>query len=242
MNELELERKKHRVLYRELFAEANKTFLEQLNKLRNDFSCTQCMQECPLKTSEFPPSVITMLPENCSYKEWQKLCINVIKTEIEPDIFQKIENISVYRQEFKCSGCATCCNLACSDYSYEELQEKAKSGDNFAKQFTSVFVPYNSLEEARKIFPDYVDIVQTTMGEEEKIYFYHCPLLTKDNKCSKYEERPEICRDFPENPLSVLPPSCGFYGWKDEVMVAAMTLHAMSYIYKFYLAKIEETL
>ena len=87
-----------------------------------------------------------------------------------------------------------------------------------------------------------MDLVVQTLDSDEKIYFYHCPHITDDNVCTIYEKRPQICSDFPDNPLSILPPVCGFYEWKEEVMVASMTLHAMTYIYKFYLEKIEAVL
>lgn len=242
MNKLELERKKNRILYRELFFEADKTFKEQLNKLKENFSCPENCSSKGKNSSckDFPNSFIDILPDNCSFKDWQKLCIEKIKNEIEPDLQKKAAEIINYRYEFKCKRTGTCCKLACSEYSYDELKQKAQNGDNFAEQFTSVFIPYKSLGEAREVFSDYVDLVLETLESDEKIYFYHCPNITKDNVCTIYEKRPQICRDFPDNPLSILPPVCGFYEWKEEVMVASMMLHAMTYIYKFYLEKIEE--
>lgn len=334
MNKLDLERKKNRILYRELFFEADKTFKEQLNKLKENFSCSKCSSCCKIRYSHlspadifelskqedvisqeyikyfipygadesfsyekdsiipielnnnkalesdnnyansilsissepvyfyfcrlledeyscesksflcknFPASATTILPEKCSYRNWQKLCIDTIKNQIAPDISRKIADITNYRHNFNCSGCGTCCKLACSEFTYEELKLKAQKGDEFARQFTSVFIPYETLDEAREVFPDYVDLVKQTLDKDENIYFYHCPHITEDNTCTMYKDRPGICRDFPDNPLSILPPVCGFYDWKEEVMVAAMTLHAMSYIYKFYLEKIEEVL
>ncbi len=325
-------KKKNKILYRELFFQADKTFKEQLNKFKKDFFCSKCLSCCKIRYSQFSPqdlyelskqddvisseyikffipyaatddfsyeannnisidinnkkaketdenyvkniltklnepiyfyycrhlngnkclgsdksficdnfpnSITTILPEKCSFKEWQKVCIKKIKNEIEPDIFLKIKQIQDYGSTFSCNGCATCCNLACSEYSIEELKTKALNGDEFARQFTSIFIPYKTLDDAREIFPDYVDIVKQTFDKDENIYFYHCPHLSEDKRCSIYDKRPDICRDFPDNPLSILPTTCGFYDWKEEVMVAAMTLHAMSYIYKFYQDKIE---
>lgn len=334
MNQLDLERKKNRILYRELFFEADKTFKEQLNKLKKDFSCSQCHSCCKIRYSQlspseifelskqedvvsqeylrlfipygtdnsfsyeknnlisieknnqkaleadnnyyvdtilymslepvyfyfcrylkekecseesflcksFPTSVTTILPEKCSFKDWQKHCADKIKNEIAPDIYVKASEIKEYGHNFNCNNCATCCNLACSEYSYEELRQKAQKGDEFAKQFTSIFIPYKTIDEAREIFPDYVDLVKQTLDKDENIYFYHCPNLSSEKTCTIYEKRPEICRDFPDNPLCILPTTCGFHEWKEEVMVASMTLHAMTYIYKFYLDKIEAVL
>ncbi len=335
MNKLEQERKKNRVLYRELFYEADKTFKEQLNKLKENFSCLNCNSCCRIRYSNlspleifqlskeeeaisseyikifipygaeeffsyeknneitvelnnksalaaskdyvnkilskseepvyfyfckylddnkacidkeksslcrsFPNSVTAILPNNCGFSGWQRLCMDKIKNEIEPDLKIKAAEILAYRNNFSCSRTGTCCRLACSEYSYEELKQKAQNGDVFAGEFTGVFIPYTSIEEAGEIFPDYVNLVLETLDTGESIYFYHCPHITEDNFCTIYEKRPNICRDFPDNPLSILHPSCGFYDWKEEVMVASLTLHAMTYIYKFYLEKIGDS-
>lgn len=239
MNKLDSERKQNKILYRELFFEADKTFKEQLNKLGEGFSCSKCRPDCKISDAPFMTTLTMSLPENCNLRNRQKHCANIIKTEIKSDIQQKISDIMTYGNSFNCIGCATCCKLGCSEYSYEELKQKAQAGDNFATQFTSIFIPYKNFEEAEKVFPEYVNFVGKTLDEDEKIYFYYCPNLTKENKCSVYEKRPDICRDFPDNPLSVLPTVCGFYQWKEEVSVAAMMLHAMTYIYEFYLEKVE---
>ena len=84
-----------------------------------------------------------------------------------------------------------------------------------------------------------MDLVKQTLDEDENIYFYHCPHLSSENTCTIYEKRPEICRDFPDNPLSILPTTCGFYEWKEEVSVAAMLLHALIEILEFNQEKLE---
>ena len=68
------------------------------------------------------------------------------------------------RNKFSCSCCGDCCKLACSEFSPFELKQKAQNGDNFASQFLSVFVPYNSKKEARKINPEYIKEVER-LGE-----------------------------------------------------------------------------
>ena len=74
---------------------------------------------------------------------------------------------------------------------------------------------------------------------DEDVYFYHCPKLTTCNRCSDYENRPEICRVFPDNPLSILPESCGFYEWRQEVEPIALMLHSMVEIIDYYKEKIQ---
>ncbi|MDD3012922.1 MAG: YkgJ family cysteine cluster protein, partial [Candidatus Gastranaerophilales bacterium] len=192
--------------------------------------------------SNFPDSVTTILPKDCGFRDWQKTALQKIKEEISRDILIKIREIKEFRFSFNCKKTGTCCRLASSEFSYEELKEKAKNGDNFATQFTSVFIPYDSIEDARKIFPEYLDLVFHQFDEGEKAYFYHCPHVTDNNLCSIYEFRPQICRDFPDNPLSILPSVCGFNEWKEDVQVASMLLHALIEILEFNIKKIEYAL
>ena len=171
---------------------------------------------------------------------WQKNTLDLLQNDISKEIYRKLNEILAYRTKFKCVGCATCCNLACSEFSPEELKQKAQNGDNFAKQFLSVFIPYNSKEEARKVYPEYIELLEK--NKEYDVYFYHCPKLTEDKRCSDYENRPQICRDFPDNPLSILPDTCGYKKWKEEVEPIALMLHSMVEIIDFYILKIKEAL
>lgn len=171
---------------------------------------------------------------------WQKNTLDLLQNDISKEIYRKLNEILAYRTKFQCVGCATCCNLACSEFSPEELKQKAQNGDNFAKQFLSVFIPYNSKEEARKVYPEYIELLEK--NKEYDVYFYHCPKLTEDKRCSDYENRPQICRDFPDNPLSILPSACGYKKWKEEVEPIALMLHSMVEIIDFYILKIKEAL
>ena len=141
------------------------------------------------------------------------------------EVCEKKVSLFEKRNSFKCSCCGDCCKLACSEFSPEELQQKAQKGDNYANQFLSVFVPYDSKEDARAINPEYIELLEKT-GENE-VYFYHCPKVTNDNKCSDYENRPQICKDFPDNPLMLLPKNCGYVKWKEEVEDEALKFYAL---------------
>lgn len=176
-------------------------------------------------------------PDTSGY-EWQKQALILLNNDISKEIYRKLNEILAYRVKFKCVGCATCCKLACSEFSPEELKQKADNGDNFAGQFLSVFIPYKNKEEARKIYPEYIELLEEN-GEED-VYFYHCPKVTEDNRCSDYGNRPQICRDFPDNPLSILPKSCGYREWKEEIEPIALMLHSMLEIVEYYNTKLEE--
>ena len=115
------------------------------------------------------------------------------------------------KNEYSCSRCAACCQLAASEYSYQQLKQRAMRGDKFASDFVSVFVPYENEDEAKM----------------------------KDNLCTDYENRPDICKDFPHNPLKLLPSSCSFNSWKNEVAHDAMLLKAKVDIIDFYKDKLQ---
>ena len=170
-------------------------------------------------------------------EKWQIAVLDMFENDISHEIVRKWKEILAYRENFSCKGCAVCCNLACSEFSPEQLKEKAKNGDKFASQFTGIFIPYKSKEEAKEIYPEYIKLVEDTL-DDENVYFYHCPKLTDCKRCSDYENRPEICRVFPDNPLSILPESCGFNEWRLQVEPVALMLHSMVEIIDYYKQKI----
>lgn len=164
--------------------------------------------------------------------------LKILTEEVLKDAINRWVKILEYRGFYSCAGCAACCKLACSEFSPEELEQKAKNGDNFAQQFISVFVPYKNEIEAKNIYPEYFELLKGKMLYE-KVYFYHCPKVTEDNRCSDYENRPQICRDFPDDPISFLPKTCGFKNWKEEVEPTALMIRAIAEIVDFYKNKSE---
>lgn len=164
--------------------------------------------------------------------------LQFLDEEILKEVCEKWTKILEYRNNFSCKRCATCCKLACSEFSYDQLQEKAKNGDNFATQFISIFIPYDNDEDAKKVYPEYFELLEKELNNE-KVYFYHCPKLNSDNCCSDYENRPQICSSFPDNPLSLLPKTCGYGKWKEEVEPTALMLHALVELVEFYKKKLK---
>ena len=222
MSELNSSISNLRKKYREIFTIS----LEEINKRIEE-----------IKPEDFSGDILDTYTKSSLGYIWQKQVIKLLHEDISKEIYRKLNEILAYRSNFGCVGCATCCKLACSEFSPEELKTKASNGDNFANQFLSVFIPYNSVEEAKKIYPEYIELLEEN-GEKD-VYFYHCPKLTKDNRCSDYKNRPQICRDFPDNPLSLLPNSCGYREWKNEIEPIALMLHSMLEITDFYINKIQ---
>ena len=137
------------------------------------------------------------------------------------------------RDDYECNKCGACCKLAVSEYSYTQLKQRALKGDKFSEDFVSVFVPYETEEEAKAANPEYFELLNRLV-QEDKIYYYYCPKLGTDNLCTIYENRPSICRDFPHNPLKLLPSECSFNEWKNFVAHHAMLLKAKTDIINFY--------
>lgn len=203
--------------YREIFSKS----VEEIQKRIDE-----------IKPSDLKGDIFDEFPKNTEGQKWQQAALTLLDKDISKEVYRKFQEVLAYRNNFRCVGCATCCNLACSEFSPDELKEKAANGDKFAKQFMSIFIPYNTKEEARKIYPEYIKLLED--NKEEKVYFYHCPKLTKENRCSDYENRPQICRDFPDNPLSLLPKSCGYKRWKEEIEPVTLMLHSMVEIIQYY--------
>lgn len=145
---------------------------------------------------------------------------------------EAISQTNLSRKKCHCNNCGTCCRFAISEFSPEELQKKAQLGDNIAKQFTQTFIPYESKEDYSDIYPEYLELLKN-----ETYYVYHCPKITKANRCPEYEQRPQICRDFPDNPLAFLPPVCGFNEWKLKSEHIWLRLRAEKEIIGFLLNK-----
>lgn len=222
-----------RMKYREIFSQSLNAIVEQIMSRKPENPCANCAKQGCDKEID----ILNKFDDDCPYKKWQKDVLEFFEKEFVDDFARNWGKIQLYRGKFSCNGCATCCKLASSEFSYEELLEKAKSGDKFASQFTSVFVPYKTVEEARNVYPEYIDLLK---AKSETVYFYYCPKNNPDGRCSDYENRPDICRDFPDNPLSMLPVKCGFCEWKKEIEPTALMLHSMLEIISYYKEKIQE--
>lgn len=119
----------------------------------------------------------------------------------------------------KCCSHGDCCKGASPSTPWHKLMDRARGGDEFARGFFSLMIPYKSHEEARKIVPGVVERSLKAMQKleefktEEDLVFYHCRYQTADNKCGVWEDRPQFCRDYPDTPFVVMAPGCAFEGW-----------------------------
>jgi Fe-S-cluster containining protein len=98
--------------------------------------------------------------------------------------------------------------------------KRAAEGDDFARGFFSIMMPYSNHDEARKVVPGLVERTLNAakklddfQNPEQDIVFYHCRYLQPDNKCGVHEDRPQFCRDYPDTPFVVMAPGCAFEPW-----------------------------
>lgn len=219
--------------YREIFTKARALLEERLAALREDFACALCDDSNNDKTDQW----LTSRHEGCGYRAWQQAALNLIEQEIGREIHQRLQQIEAYKNTFDCHMCGMCCRLASADAPYEELVVRAEAGDDFARQFTSIFLPYASRQAAQARHPEVVAAVLAHVGDtnpdpgvdSEKVFFYHCPYIGEDNRCTIFgtDKRPDICARYPETPLSFMYEKCAWRPWQDETHTDTLMAHAL---------------
>ena len=219
--------------YEQIFIEAAESIRREIDKFKPDNPCTLCtVKDCKLEKKD----VFSDFPRGCAYKDWQAKVITFLSGDYRQKLKNTYKAIMDSKGEYQCNRCGDCCRLAVSEYSYEQLKQRAMRGDKFSEEFVSVFVPYKTEEEAKRENPEYFELLETLV-EDQKTYYYYCPRLLS-NECSTYEDRPNICRDFPHNPLKLLPSRCSYNAWRNKVAKQAMLLKAKTDIIEFYKNKL----
>ncbi len=100
------------------------------------------------------------------------------------------------RAKYSCSKCpAYCC-------SYPEIEVTTRDIERLAKHFG---LPYREAEERFTKY-DANEKVRELRHRQDRIFKTVCAFLDqKTRKCTVYEARPGVCRDFPDSPR------CGYY-------------------------------
>ena len=121
-----------------------------------------------------------------------------------------------------CRMCGQCCRCASPSTAATELLKKAKTDNKFSRYFFSIFIPYKSIEEAKKAN---LEIVERSLKatkkpdskvSSENIVFYYCRYISADNKCLIHEDRPELCRDYPDSPFLIFAKDCAYEEWSKQ--------------------------
>lgn len=119
-----------------------------------------------------------------------------------------------------CHQRGNCCRVATfkGSLSYNRILELAK-GDSpdaeHARDFSSVFVPFNTQQAARDVADVFVDRVRNfaeTKGQNpDDISFFTCKFVLEDGRCGVHEDRPQGCRAYPfPHKNTIYHPGCGF--------------------------------
>ncbi len=120
----------------------------------------------------------------------------------------------------RCCSTGDCCKGVSPSTPFYKLLKRAAEGDEFARNFFSIMIPYASHAEARQVVPG---IVAKTVeaarklpefeNDEYDVVFYRCRYLQEDNRCGVHEDRPQFCRDYPDTPFVVMAPECAYIPW-----------------------------
>ncbi|MEB3287078.1 MAG: YkgJ family cysteine cluster protein [Vampirovibrionales bacterium] len=239
--------------YRALFEEAQAEIEAAFTGLRDEFHCPECQSK-----GIAPQTPLEVLPHpGCPYQHWQKACLDYLEGAYGRNLLSNIGEMNRARDAVSCHQCGVCCRFASSEFSYEQLQEKAQQGDAFARQFTSVFLPYTDTHAARLRFPELVDDIlkevrlqqagakdENNPADTSPVYFYHCPYIGEDNQCTIYgsPKRPDICQSYPDTPLTFIYQRCAWKPWKDEYHQQAMKTHGAIELALYYAAGLKKVL
>ena len=220
--------------YEQIFIEAAESIRKDLDEIKPKDACEGCVvKDCKIAKKD----ILASYPAGCKLREWQMQAITYLTGDYKTKLKAAYKAIMDKKNNYECNKCGACCKLAVSEYSYTQLKQRAMRGDKFSEDFVSVFIPYETEEEAKAVNPEYFALLNRLV-EDDKIYYYHCPKVDSNNLCTIYENRPNICRDFPHNPLKLLPSECSFNEWKNEVSHQAMLLKAKTDIINFYKEKL----
>jgi Fe-S-cluster containining protein len=120
-----------------------------------------------------------------------------------------------------CKQRGICCRVATfkGSLSFEDIQALAAdpnaSGHESARDFASVFLPYESQEAVREVASEFVDRVRTVAASKgqnpDQISFFKCKYVLDDGRCGVHEDRPVGCRVYPfPHKNTIYHPGCGF--------------------------------
>ena len=100
MSDLNLKLNTMKKMYREIFMKSLDAIVVRIEEIR---------------PKSFEGEIFAKYDKNSIGYEWQKSVIDMFEKDISREIYRKWQEILKYRENFSCKGCATCCNLACSE-------------------------------------------------------------------------------------------------------------------------------
>jgi Fe-S-cluster containining protein len=121
-----------------------------------------------------------------------------------------------------CDRSGECCRSAAQSSPWANLLRHASQNNTTARNFLNQFIPYPSLEIAKQHAPHGVEasleIAHLQGTPHTELVFYHCRFLKGKSECQIYEDRPALCRDYPESPFGAIATCCGYFETKQKCM------------------------
>ncbi len=120
-----------------------------------------------------------------------------------------------------CKQRGICCRVATfkGSLSYAQILALAANpeadGHESARDFASVFLPYDSQAQVRTLASEFVDRVrdfaQSKGQDPDQVSFFKCKYVLEDGRCGVHEDRPVGCRVYPfPHKSTIYHPGCGF--------------------------------
>jgi Fe-S-cluster containining protein len=242
------------VTYRQEFALAKAEFWKRLDALWEQLP-PELQETLDSEALEHPLFYRTSANDASSLRtrltSLQQEALIQLEETLGKELLQTLESIQALRNQIQCQQTGDCCRLASSEFSWEELLSKAASGDSFARQFTSVFLPYASEAVVRQRYPEVVaEVLAYAQPTSENgrssfdVYFYHCPHVTEDNLCGLWgnAKRPSLCATYPETPLTFTHKRCAWRPWQKNHHGMALRVHAALFIGDYVTTRLKDAL
>ena len=134
-----------------------------------------------------------------------------------------------------CNMCGKCCFVATfkGGLSHKEILDlindpaSEDSQVQGAKDFLTVFKPFDDLNEIHKKSPYFVEKVMAKLKDNEKVAFFYCKFVDKSAKCLIHEDRPVFCRMYPiPHERTIYHEKCGYEetgkkNWNEIIKILA---------------------
>ena len=143
--------------YEQIFIEAAESIRREVNKFKPENPCTFCSKKKECKIEE--ADVFSPYPANCSYREWQMQIITYLCGDYRQKLKAAYKAIMDKKCEYSCNQCGDCCRLATSEYSYNQLKQRAMRGDKFSADF----IKFSDIKYAAIITPKQIQMTTPTM-------------------------------------------------------------------------------
>lgn len=227
--------------YRTLLGHAKTDLLQQFERLRQAFRCASCID---VSTE----TLLRATHPGCGYTPWRQQVLEILEQHLGRELVEKLAEIRAECDRVTCGRCGACCRMASSEYDWVTLSEKARQGDDFARQFTRVFLPYTSVEAARQANASMVEDVLATAGVSpdsgKTVYFYHCPYIDEDNRCTLFNDprRPAMCGSYPETPLTFVSRQCAWKPWQEAHHSDTLLVHGLTELCQHWASQVRAAL